>query len=289
MDATLAQLPRYTPPLPPRIRAPPPGARFPLCRNCPTEAFRSVFSRVPWISVAPRIHCAQLLFQTNIQTIMFDEHGPLNASNQTNPRPKRSLQEGPLVRENRLDFAFSGESLWRTSVGNLWIKKLIEPCFLCCAVWLVSISIASEVRGTSIRERVRIVETERALRRARTRTKSPKDGFAGLLQDAWLVRARRLVRSNKGAGLTIAMPLRGGVTERPSERAKGATPARARDNRWKAPWSSRKPSAFAGGRWNGDLGQSVRPTAAPLRQGNLARWTTRGATDALQVSVAAGR
>jgi len=32
----------------------------------------------------------------------------------------------------------------------------------------------------------------------------------------------------------------------------------------------------------------VRPTAAPLRQGNLARWTVRGATDALQVSVAAG-
>lgn len=85
------------------------------------------------------------------------------------------------------------------------------------------------------------------------------------------------------------MPLGGGVTERPSERAKGATPARARDDRWKAPWSSRKPSAFAGGRWNGDLGQHVRPTAAPLRQGNLARWTTRGAVEALQASTATCR
>src|SRR5512140_3426245 len=73
---------------------------------------------------------------------------------------------GPAHRENRPNFAFSGETLWTIPVGNLWIKKVIESCFLCCACWAVSISIASEVRGTSIRERVRIVETERALQQA---------------------------------------------------------------------------------------------------------------------------
>jgi hypothetical protein len=209
----------------------------------------------------------------------------INQSKTAVPRgPKTTLRH----RENTPYFAFSGDSLWRTSVGNLWIKKLIESCFLCCAVWEVSISIASEVRGTSIRERVRFVEAERALRQVGHRGLNPRTQPDELHQGTLGSSGRGAWnRSKKGVGLTIAMPLRGGVTERPSERAKGATPARARDNRWKAPWSSRKPSAFAGGRWNGDLGQHVRPTAAPLRQGNLARWTTRGAAEALQASAAA--
>lgn len=73
------------------------------------------------------------------------------------------------------NFTFSGESLWKIAVGNLWIKKVIESCFLCCAVWEVSISIASEVRGTSIRERVRIVETERALQQVGHRGLNPSN------------------------------------------------------------------------------------------------------------------
>jgi hypothetical protein len=112
--------------------------------------------------------------------------------NQSNENVAQVAPSKPLrTRENRPDFAFSGESLWTIPVGNLWIKKVIEWRFFYCAVSLVSISIASEVRGTSIRERVRIVETERALQSASSRTK-----FSGtrdeLLQDAWLVRARRL-------------------------------------------------------------------------------------------------
>jgi hypothetical protein len=76
------------------------------------------------------------------------------------------------------------------TADNLWIKKVIESCFLSCAIKSILAKGGHEVRGTSARERIRTQKPYRALRSAMTGGCTSSGMADRATYGAWLVRAR---------------------------------------------------------------------------------------------------